>query len=94
MNQSGKFSLTTKRLVIGQVAVARDVAMLLRKYRQRQTTSLQRSRARKSPGIGHDSIDEVEGHALVAVEKSDELAIVGRGHVVVDRAEIPMIGNV
>ena len=30
----------------------------------------------------------------MAVEKSDELAIVGRGHVVVDRAEILMIGNV
>jgi hypothetical protein len=41
-----------------------------------------------------DSIDKVEGHAFVAVEKSDELAIVGRCHVVVDRVEIPMIGNV
>ena len=45
-------------------------------------------------GLGIRLIHKVERHAFVAVEKSDELAIVGRGHVVVDGAEIPMIGNV
>jgi hypothetical protein len=39
-------------------------------------------------------IHEVEGHAFVAVEKPDELAIARRCDVVVDGAEVPMISYV
>jgi hypothetical protein len=39
-------------------------------------------------------IHKIQGHAFVAVEKAYKPAKVGRCHIVVDRTEIAMIGDV
>src|SRR5215472_8336316 len=67
------------------------------KYDRKPRISKNESRPmsrRREERLGSRSIHKIEGHTFVAVQKPDKLAKVGRGNVVVDGAEVSVIGHV